>query len=49
MQPHSGRGKKWRRFRHKYRFAFYMSLLMLVVIALVGGLMYLLTTTRPQS
>lgn len=44
MQPHSGWGRKWRRFRRKNRLALLASFLIVVVVALVGLLMYLLTS-----
>ncbi len=44
MQPHSGWGRKWRRFSHRHGLAFFVSFLVLVVMALVALLMYVLTS-----
>ena len=44
MQAHSGRGRKWRRFNRKYGVSVAIGLAIVAVLALVGGLMYLLTS-----
>lgn len=44
MQPHSGRGRKWRRFRRKYGVFVFVAVVSLVVVALVAFLTYTLTS-----
>ena len=44
MQPHSARGRKWRRFSHKYGVFVFVTFLVLVVVAVVGFVMYMLTS-----
>jgi hypothetical protein len=44
MQPHPGRGRKWRRFVHKYGVYVFVAVIALVVMAVVGFLTYMLTS-----
>jgi hypothetical protein len=46
MQAHSGRGRKWRRFTRKYGASIFLGLAIIGALALVGGLMYLLTSMK---
>ena len=44
MQAHSGWGRKWRRFNRKYGVLVFVGVLIVVIVALVGLLMYVLTS-----
>ena len=50
MHSQSGWGRKWRRFNRKFGAVIFYGLLVLVVLALVGGIMYALTSAscRPR-
>jgi hypothetical protein len=44
MQPHSGRGRKWRRISRKYGKPVFVGLVVVAIAALVGLLMFILTS-----
>lgn len=44
MQAESRRGKRWRRFRHKYGGLIVLSLAVLCILGLVAGMIYLLSS-----
>lgn len=44
MHGHSRRAHRWRRFEHKYRGAVFVGLVVLLILGLVAGLMYVLTS-----
>ena len=44
MQPHAHRGSKWRRFTRKYGVLIFVGLCLVAILALVGFLMYVLTS-----
>ena len=50
MQPHSGRGRKWRRLSHRYGVYLFVAVVVLIIVALVGLLTYTLTSMswRPR-
>jgi hypothetical protein len=50
MQAHSRRGRKWQRFNRKYGVVVFVGLVVVVVVAIVGVVMYMLTSMnwRPR-
>ena len=44
MQAHSRRGRKWRRLSHKYGIRVFVGVIVALVVALVGAVMYVLTS-----
>ena len=44
MHPHSGRGRKWRRFSRNYGVLIFVGLCVAAVVALVAFLTYMLTS-----
>ena len=50
MQPHSGRGRKWRRFIRKHRVTLLVAFAALGTMVVVGFLTYMLTSMscRPR-
>ena len=44
MQAHSRRGRKWRRFSHKYGVYVFVGVVVAVIVALVGFVTYMLTS-----
>jgi hypothetical protein len=44
MQPHSSRGRKWRRFNRRYGVYVFVAVVVLLVMAVVAFLVYTLTS-----
>ena len=46
MKPHSRRGRRWRRFVHKYGVYIFVAVVVLIVMAVVAFLTYALTSIK---